>query len=108
MEINGRRIAASMNGMPHGQQDIGDNGFDGHFCIHFLGSRVHRTGRVDPSHQEAIFKAAEVYRTWLTSTGPETEVQGEVEVFVPEDEVKTDDSGAVAEVLSPESKEEEL
>jgi LysM repeat protein len=35
VEVNGRRIAASSHAMPHSIQTIPDNGFDGHFCIHF-------------------------------------------------------------------------
>lgn len=58
IEVNGVRIAASMNGMPHGQGSIEANDFPGHFCIHFLGSRIHRTGRVDVEHQIAVLKAA--------------------------------------------------
>lgn len=53
-------IAASINGMPHGGQSIADNGFDGQFCAHFLGSRVHQTGRVDPDHQAMIKRASGV------------------------------------------------
>lgn len=55
---NGRRIAASMNGMPHGNGSIRDNGFDGHFCIHFLGSCLHLNGRPDIRHQSCVIQAA--------------------------------------------------
>ena len=37
--VGGRRIAASMAGMPHGAGAIKDNDFNGHFCVHF-GSKV--------------------------------------------------------------------
>ncbi|NLW47601.1 MAG: LysM peptidoglycan-binding domain-containing protein [Firmicutes bacterium] len=47
-------IAASINGMPHGGQSITDNDFNGQFCAHFLGSRVHQTGRIDLDHQAMI------------------------------------------------------
>lgn len=50
-------IAASINGMPHGGQSIVDNDFNGQFCAHFLGSKVHQTGRVDPDHQAMIEQA---------------------------------------------------
>ena len=56
--VGGRRIAASMSGMPHGAGQIKDNDFDGHFCVHFWGSRVHTSGRVDPEHQRQVLKAA--------------------------------------------------
>lgn len=58
VEVDGRRIAASMNGVPHGGGSIDDNGFPGHFCIHFLGSRIHRTGNIDIRHQTAVLRAA--------------------------------------------------
>ncbi|KXZ40301.1 Peptidoglycan-binding (PGRP) domain of peptidoglycan hydrolases-containing protein [Alkalithermobacter thermoalcaliphilus JW-YL-7 = DSM 7308] len=54
VEVNGMRIPASMAGMPHGSQFIHDNGMNGHFDIHFLGSRTHGTNRVDPWHQDTI------------------------------------------------------
>ena len=50
-------IPASMHGMPHGAGSL-QNGFRGHFCIHFLGSTTHRTGRSDFSHYVMILKAA--------------------------------------------------
>ena len=53
-----RKIAASMNGMPHGGSSIGNNSFKGHFCIHFKNSRTHSGSRLDPGHQKAVKKAA--------------------------------------------------
>jgi peptidoglycan hydrolase-like protein with peptidoglycan-binding domain len=47
-------ISASMNGMPHGGETIHNNGFQGQFCIHFLGSRVHISGKVDTTHQQMV------------------------------------------------------
>ena len=32
---DGRRLAASMHGMPHGAGAIRGNNFNGHFCVHF-------------------------------------------------------------------------
>lgn len=57
-EYQGRWIAASINGMPHGGERIRDNGFAGHFCIHFLGSKLHSSGLQDPVHQATVLKAA--------------------------------------------------
>lgn len=80
--INGKRIAASIAGMPHAGRDsaaagaviknrsvgygtgpnldkIKGNGMDGHFDVHFLNSRTHGTNRVDPGHQNAIRESAE-------------------------------------------------
>lgn len=57
----GHVYAASMNGMPHGTTTI-DNGFGGHFCIHFKNSKTHGTEKVDPDHQKAVNVAAKA--TW--------------------------------------------
>lgn len=56
--IDGQNIAGSMNGMPHGGQQISDNDFQGHFCIHFKGSKTHSGNRVDATHQAAVKLAA--------------------------------------------------
>lgn len=81
LEIDGRRLAASMAGMPHAGIDsqpankivnsrsqgygrgynldkVKNNGMDGHFDVHFLNSRTHGTNRVDPNHQKAVKEAA--------------------------------------------------
>ena len=58
VELEGRYVAASMNGMPHGGQAIYDNDFPGQFCIHFLGSRLHKNRRVDAAHQSMVVYAA--------------------------------------------------
>jgi len=57
------RLAASQNGMPHGQSSI-DNDFPGHFCIHFLGSTTHGSSytssgvpTLDPAHQWCVQEA---------------------------------------------------
>lgn len=55
---NGKAYAASMNGMPHGGGEISSNGFNGHFCVHFLNSKTHGGNRVDPAHQAAVNTAA--------------------------------------------------
>ena len=59
---NGHVYAASMNGMPHGTSTITNNGFDGHFCIHFYKSRTHETNRVDEAHQNCVARAMSA--TW--------------------------------------------
>lgn len=57
----GRTFAASMNFMPHGNAPgkIVDNGFPGHFCIHFLNSKTHGTNKVDSDHQRCVSEAFE-------------------------------------------------
>lgn len=57
LEVNGRVIAASMNGMPHDGQHIWDNDFDGQFCIHFAGSRTHVSDKEDEEHNACIQEA---------------------------------------------------
>ncbi len=54
--IAGRSLAASMYGVPHnpGGDTLPDNDYTGQFCIHFVGSKVHRTNEVDAAHQAAI------------------------------------------------------
>lgn len=56
-QIRNLYIAASINGMPHGGQSIYNNDFQGQFCAHFLGSRVHQSGGVDQTHHAKIEQA---------------------------------------------------
>ena len=67
VEIQGRLVAASMYPYPHGNEGIHSNGFNGQFCLHFLGSRIHNSGRVDPTHQAAIMRAAQANLDWPSS-----------------------------------------
>lgn len=62
IKYNGHVYAASMNGMPHGNSTIDNNGFDGVFCIHFYKSKTHETNRVDAAHQACVKEAANA--TW--------------------------------------------
>lgn len=80
--VDGKSIAASMAGMPHAGEDslpantyvtwrsegygpgtnldqVKGNGMNGHFDIHFLGSKTHGTNRVDEGHQDMVHKAAQ-------------------------------------------------
>ena len=50
--------ACSMNGMPHEDDTIASNDFEGHFCIHFLNSKTHGTDKVDDDHQKCVNIAA--------------------------------------------------
>ncbi len=60
VEIDGRRLAASMSSTPHDIQYITDNNFNGHFDIHFLNSTRHSDGLITESHQIQIKIAAGV------------------------------------------------
>lgn len=63
------KIAASMHGMPHGGGAL-QNNFPGHFCIHFYGSRTHRTNFMDLSHKLMILKSAGELEKYLEQTDP--------------------------------------
>ncbi|MBA1335703.1 MAG: Spore peptidoglycan hydrolase [Firmicutes bacterium] len=58
VEVKGRRLAASASAMPHDIQYITNNGFNGHFDVHFLNSTRHKDGAVDEDHQQKIHIAA--------------------------------------------------
>lgn len=56
--INGRTMAASINGMPHGGGVNNSNGMDGQICIHFKGSTTHNGNKsFERDHQDAITEA---------------------------------------------------
>lgn len=82
VEIDGYKIAASITARPHAGLDDGPagavvkgrsgdygkgenfdnikgNNMDGHFDIHFSGSRTHATNKVDKAHQQMVKKAYE-------------------------------------------------
>ena len=40
--------------MPHGDQTITDNGYDGQFCLHMIDSKTHGSDTVNTEHQKAI------------------------------------------------------
>jgi mRNA-degrading endonuclease RelE of RelBE toxin-antitoxin system len=58
------KYAASMHGMPHGKGAL-QNGFPGHFCIHFQDSITHKSRKMDHAHSIMIKKAA---GEWLDHT----------------------------------------
>jgi hypothetical protein len=51
-----------MNGMPHGADSNKNDGFAGHFCIHFVNSRTHGGNSVDSAHQGAIKYAYNTFK----------------------------------------------
>ncbi|RJX40172.1 hypothetical protein D3P09_12485 [Paenibacillus pinisoli] len=67
---NGRTLAASMHGMPHGGDGIPDNGFRGHFCIHFQGSATHGKGNIDLGHQLMVAKASGTLERFIGALDP--------------------------------------
>ncbi|WP_347550617.1 hypothetical protein ABFG93_03265 [Pseudalkalibacillus hwajinpoensis] len=66
---DGKMIAASMNGMPHGAGAL-DNGFNGHFCLHFLKSTTHGSSAPDPAHHLMVLKSAGKLDDYLSKQSP--------------------------------------
>lgn len=72
VEVGNQRLAASMNGMPHGAGAIKHNNFNGHFCIHFKGSATHQNPtHPNLAHQIMVWKAAGRLPEQLALVGPE-------------------------------------
>ena len=58
VHIDGRTVAASINGMPHAGSTISGNNMNGHVCLHFYGSRTHNgSTRHERDHQNAVQEA---------------------------------------------------
>jgi len=57
LKVNGKYIAASINTMPHGDSNIKNNNYNGHFCLHLVNSKTHETNKVNKEHQKTINKA---------------------------------------------------
>ena len=57
VKIDGQYYAASLMGYVHNSGTISDNGMDGQVCLHFRGSLIHSSARVDEAHQACITEA---------------------------------------------------
>ncbi len=57
VKINGKYYAAGLMGFVHNTDTIGSNGMDGQICLHFRGSKIHGSGRIDEAHQACIQEA---------------------------------------------------
>ena len=57
LRAGGKYVACSINTMPHGDQTLSGNNYDGQFCLHMTGSTTHETESVNANHQAAINKA---------------------------------------------------
>lgn len=59
--IGNRTIACSLYGVPHGEQSITNNNFNGQCCLHFLNSTTHSgsSSGPDTNHQQAVRYAYE-------------------------------------------------
>lgn len=58
IDINGRNIAASLFGYPHGEDHVSDNNMTGHTCLYFDGSISHVGNVTDIEHQKQIYVAS--------------------------------------------------
>jgi len=58
VHVDGRVLAASINGMPHAGSTISGNNMNGHVCLHFYGSRTHNGSLGhERDHQAAVQEA---------------------------------------------------
>ncbi len=57
VKFNDKYYAAGLMGYVHNTDPIPDNGMDGQICLHFRGSKIHGSGRVDEAHQACIMEA---------------------------------------------------
>ena len=57
LHAGGKYVACAINTMPHGDQTIKSNNYNGQFCLHMLNSLTHGSKKVNSSHQSAIRKA---------------------------------------------------
>lgn len=57
LKVGDKFVACSINTMPHGDQTITNNNFDGQICLHMLGSMTHGGEQVRGDHQSAIKRA---------------------------------------------------
>ncbi|RXT08155.1 hypothetical protein [Ammoniphilus sp. CFH 90114] len=71
VRTEGRTLAGSMHGMPHGGGAISWNNFPGHFCIHFKDSTTHRRAIPDPGHDLMITKASGLLHDRIVQGSPE-------------------------------------
>jgi SH3-like domain-containing protein len=62
LRIDGRYIAASIMGWPHGVDTLPNNGMNGQVCLHFYGSSMHSPSKECPLHQAAVLEAYEAGR----------------------------------------------
>ena len=53
----GKFVACGISTKPHGKQTISNNGFDGQFCLHMLGSTGHGDEGVSEAHQKSVAQA---------------------------------------------------
>ena len=58
VSVDGRNIAASLSGWPHGKDEYSANEMNGHTCLFFDGSLSHVGALPDAEHLELVYQAA--------------------------------------------------
>lgn len=58
ISVGEKKIAASLQGFPHGSDQVFANDMDGHVCLYFLGSLSHVGSLPDVEHLNQVYKAA--------------------------------------------------
>lgn len=56
--IGTSKVAASLQGQPHGEDTIASNDMNGHACLYFSSSYSHVASLPDVEHQAQVYKAA--------------------------------------------------
>lgn len=57
LKAGGKYVACGINTLPHGDQTISNNGYNGQFCLHMCASTCHGSGKVNSNHQSSINRA---------------------------------------------------
>lgn len=57
LHAGGKYVACAINTLPHGDQTLYNNGYDGQFCLHMTGSLTHGSESVNEKHQASIDRA---------------------------------------------------
>jgi hypothetical protein len=78
-------LAPSMNGMPHGGDGIPNNGFSGHFCVHFFRSTTHKSPVPDLAHQLMVYKAAGKLQAFYKAASPSVIAESFIEAMNQQD-----------------------
>ena len=57
LKAGGKYVACGINTLPHGDQTISSNHYDGQFCLHMTGSITHASSKINEHHQNSIDRA---------------------------------------------------
>ena len=57
LSAGGKYVACGINTLPHGDQTIKSNNYNGQFCLHMSGSKTHGSSKENHEHQKSIDRA---------------------------------------------------